>query len=275
MAELKTEHLEMNNSIGLDTGKNLHEIKINKRKSKKESNKEENKFSLYQKFMAELIGSTILVYNSCGSAVFQKDKLYAPVLSSAFCVTFLVYCFFNISGAHFNPCVSLPIYLKGSLKLKEFIFYIIAQIFGAFIGCCFIALSNIGRFKELNATKIQDYLIQVNGGMNIDVWCYISCLFTETFATFMLILFVMAIGEKVNKLEPILGLAFGCLLISLIFTGCNISGSSFNPTRSLAPAVLQALAGGDKRPLEQIWIYLIGPTIGSILAFYAWKIFKT
>ena len=84
----------------------------------------------------------------------------------------------------------------------------------------------------------------------------------------------MAISENVNKLEPILGLSFGCLLISLIFTACNISGSSFNPTRSLAPAVLQAIAGGDKKPLEQIWIYLIGPLIGSVLAFYTWKIFK-
>ena len=271
MAELKTEHLEKNNTFhGEETLKKLHEIEV----KKKISNKEENKFSLYQKFLAELIGSTILIYHSCGSAVFQKDKLYVPVLSSSFCITFLIYCFFNISGSHFNPCVSLPIYLKGSLKLKEFIFYIIAQTLGAFLGCCFIALSCKGRFKELNATKIHDYLIQVNGGTDIDAWCYISCLFTEIFGTFMLILFIMAISENVNKLEPILGLSFGCLLISLIFTACNISGSSFNPTRSLAPAVLQAIAGGDKKPLEQIWIYLIGPPIGSVLAFYTWKIFK-
>ena len=59
----------------------------------------------------------------------------------------------------------------------------------------------------------------------------------------------------------------------LILTGCNISGSSFNPTRSLAPAVLQALSGGDTKPLEQIWIYIIGPFAGGILSYYAWKIF--
>ena len=95
MAELKTEHLEKNNTFcGEETLKKLHEIEV----KKKIPNKEENKFSLYQKFLAELIGSTILIYHSCGSAVFQKDKLYVPVLSSSFCITFLIYCFLIFLG---------------------------------------------------------------------------------------------------------------------------------------------------------------------------------
>lgn len=273
MSILKSEQLNINNNTGRESDKKLNEIEVLPR-NKLENEKIDKKFSLLQKFLAELIGSTILVYHCCGAAVFQKDKLYVAVFSSAFSVSFLIYCFINISGAHFNPVVSLPLYLKGSLTFKELMFYIIAQTIGSFLGCCFIAISHKGRFEELNATKITDYLIQVNGGNKIDSWCYISCLFTEIFGTFMLILFVMAISDRVNKLEPSLGLAFGGLLTSLIFTGCNISGSSFNPTRSLAPAVLQAIFGGDKKPIEQIWIYLIGPTVGSILAFYAWKIFK-
>lgn len=257
-----------------DSGKELQVVSI------KDTNKEENKseqkeikFKLYQKFLAELFGTTILLYECCGAPTFNKDKLYVGVLASSFTVTFLVYIFVNISGAHFNPAVSLALFMKGAITLKEFFLYMLAQVIGAFIGCCFIALSRKGKFDELGATKISDYLIQVNGGTEIDAWCYISCLFTEIFSTFLLILFVLAIGEKYNQLGISLGLAFGLALMALIFTGANISGSSFNPARSLAPATLQALSGGDTKPIEQIWIYIIGPFSGSLIAFYAWKIF--
>ena len=257
-----------------DSGKELQVVSI------KDTNKEENKseqkeikFKLYQKFLAELFGTTILLYECCGAPTFNKDKLYVGVLASSFTVAFLVYIFVNISGAHFNPAVSLALFMKGAITLKEFFLYMLAQVIGAFIGCCFIALSRKGKFDELGATKISDYLIQVNGGTEIDAWCYISCLFTEMFSTFLLILFVLAIGEKYNQLGISLGLAFGLALTALIFTGANISGSSFNPARSLAPATLQALSGGDTKPIEQIWIYIIGPFAGAIIAFYVWKIF--
>ena len=93
------------------------------------------------------------------------------------------------------------------------------------------------------------------------------------FSTFILLFFVFSITEKFNEIGINIGIAFGCTLIALIFTACNISGASFNPTRSLAPAVLQAISGGDTKPIEQIWIYIIAPMIGAFLSFYVWKIF--
>ena len=264
-------------STGAESGKDLNKIQVIKsKKIEFEENKEEHEektYKLYQKFLAELFGTSMLLYHCCGAAVFNKELLYVGVLSSSLGVLFIVYCFVNISGAHFNPAVSLPLYMKGALTLKELLAYVVAQLLGAFIGCCFIALSRKGRFDELNATKIQDYLIHVNGGTKIDAWCYISCLFTEMFGTFMLEFFVFAISEKKNNLGNLVGLVFGGVLTVLIFTGCNISGSSFNPFRSLAPAVLQAVSGGDTKPIEQIWIYIIGPFAGGIISFYAWKIF--
>lgn len=240
----------------------------------KKENLETKKYTLAQKFLAEFFGCIMLVYHSCGAPVFHSDKLYVGVLSSSFSVLFLIYCFVKISGAHFNPAVSLVLYLYGSITFKELLFYFIAQLVGSFLGCVCIALSRKGRFEELNATKISDYLIHINGGKDIDAWCYISCLFTEIFGTFMLDFFVLAVSQKNNQLGPSLGLAFAGILICLIFTASNISGSSFNPTRSLAPAVLQAISGGDKKPIEQIWIYIVGPFSGAILSFFAWKIFS-
>ena len=268
-------------SSAIESGKNLQGIYSQKNEEKEIKNEEKNKsesqevhFKLYQKFFAELIGSAVLVYGCCLSPVLHKDKLYAGVLSSAFTVLYLVYIFVNISGAHFNPSVSLVIYMNGGLTLKEFFVYMIAQFVGAFIGCCCIALSRKGRFEELGATKIQDDFIHINGGTEIDAWCYISCLFTEIFCTFILNFFILAIGEKYNKLGINVGMAFGCAIVALILTACGVSGASFNPSRSLGPAALQAISGGDTKPIEQIWIYIIGPFAGAFIAYYAWKIFK-
>lgn len=267
-------------SGAIDSDKNLQEIYSKKKEPEikeeinDQSQSQEIKFKLYQKLFAELFGTAILLYGCCLAPVLFKDKLYVGVISSSFTVLYLVYCFVNISGAHFNPAVSLALFLNGAITLKEFFLYMIVQTIGAFIGCCCIALSRKGRFDELNATKIQDNLINVNGGTKIDIWCYISCLFTEIFCTFILNLFVLAIGEKYNKLGINVGMAFGCALIALIFSACGVSGASFNPARSLAPAVLQAISGGDTKPIEQIWIYIIGPFTGAILSYFAWKIFK-
>ena len=263
-------------SPGSESGKNLNNIQVIKAKNEELNNNnepEEKKYQLYHKFLAELFGTTMLLYTNCLGGVFNKDLLYVGILSSSFGVLFLVYCFVHISGAHFNPAVSLPLYLKGALTLKELLTYMAAQVIGAFIGCCFIALSRKGRFEELNATKIQAYLISVNGGDKIDAWCYISSLFTEIFCTFMLNFFIFATSDKKTSMGNVVGLGFGGLLTSLIFIGAKISGSSFNPARSLAPAVLQAISGGDTKPIEQIWIYILGPFTGGVLSYYAWKIF--
>ena len=245
--------------------------KVQKSELKKDS--KEIKFKLYQKFLAELFGTTMLVYQCCGSPVFHSDKLYVPVLASSFAVLFLVYCFINISGSHFNPAVSFGLYLKGAITLKELFLYMLGQTIGAFLGCCCIALSRKGKFDELGGTKIQDYLIQVHEGTKIDAWCYISCFFTEMFSTFILMFCVFAVTEIFIEIGINIGIAFGCTLIALIFTASNISGSSFNPARSLAPAVLQSVSGGDTKPIEQIWIYIIGPFLGAFFSYYAWKIF--
>ena len=100
---------------------------------------------------------------------------------------------------------------------------------------------------------------------------YFFIIFIPT--SFVIYFFIFCISEENNKLGNSIGLAFGGILTALIFTGSNISGSSFNPARSLAPAVLQAISGGDTDPLKQIWIYIIGPLVGGVLSFYAWKIF--
>ena len=258
-------------TLGGDSGKNLNTFELKKPDNieTKAEIIEPKKYSLFQKFLAEFFGSVMLVYHCCGAAVFQSDKLYVAVLSSAFSVLFLIYCFVKISGAHFNPAVSLPLYLNGSITLKEFILYFIAQLIGSFLGCVCIALSRKGRFEELNATEIKDYLIHVNGGTDIDAWCYICALICEIVLTFFLIiLFTFLTASEHHKYNNVNVIIVGASLTMFIFIGFNISGGSLNIMRALPPAVLEAIFGNNNTAIKQIWIYIVGPLVGSIIPTY-------
>ena len=231
-------------------------------------------YKLYQKFLAELSGTCLLLFIGGGGPVFCEGNLVASALGAGFVVTTTVYIFYKISGAHFNPAISIPLYLRNLLPLKDMLLYILAQFIGAFIGCILIALCRKGKFDKLGATKVQNYIINLGKEQKLDSWCYVSALACEFICTFILILFGFSVSEKNNKLGNTVGLGYGVLLVMLILIGANVSGSSFNPARALAQAVLQAIGGGDKEPLKQIWIFFVGPMGGGILAAFYWKIFE-
>ena len=86
-------------------------------------------------------------------------------------------------------------------------------------------------------------------------------------------MFILALCERDNYLGPLLGLAFAATLVSLIVIGGNVSGCSLNPARSFGPALVQVMASGDSQPMKQIWIYIVGPFLGAIIAAFVWPIF--
>ena len=245
-------------------------------KKSQESKNPENpiKYTLLQKFLAELSGTSLLMFGTVGAPLFVEGNLVAVGLTCGFTITVIIHMFHKISSAHFNPSVSLSCYLKKYITLKELFVYILAQIIGAFVGCVLIALCRKGKFDRLGATKIQPYLIGVDNGEKIDAWCYVSALICELLCTFIIVVYVLSISEKNNNLGTSLGLTFGSMIALLVMAGANISASSFNPARSLAPAILQVIADGDNEPLKEIWIYIVGPLGGGVLAVVYWKIFE-
>jgi aquaporin Z len=229
-------------------------------------------YRLSQKIIAEVIGTALFVFGVCGCCVFSDNPVNA-VLGSSFMGGIIIYLFARVSGAHFNPAVSFALFLRQKLNCMEFGLYVAAQVVGAFIGCVFLALCRRGKFKEMAGTQIQDYLIYTAEGTKKNAWCYISALICETLMTFILIMFILASCERDNYLGPSLGLAFSATLISMNVLGGNITGCSLNPARSLAPAMIQWWAGGDKDPIKQIWIYIVGPFLGALIAAFVWPIF--
>lgn len=225
--------------------------------------------SIKQKFLAEFIGTLLLVFICCGVAVYTDFDMVPSTLGGALIVTGLVYLFQKVSGAHFNPVVSAPMFILKKITLKELLYYIWAQFCGSMIGSLFLALCRRGKFDVMASTKVGSHLIDLTENKEIDVWCYVSAFFYEVFLTFILLMVVLASTIQKNNFGNLTGLVVGITLIFLIFTGFKISGSSFNPVRSFAPAFYEAVIDGNTTAIKQIWIYIFGPSLGSILATLA------
>ena len=233
----------------------------------------DGEYKLYQKLLGELIGTTFFVFGVCSCCVFYGEWPIVAVLGSSFMGGVIIYIFGRVSGAHFNPAVSLALYISKKLSTNEFLFYVLAQIIGSIIGCILLALCRRGIFEELAGNEISGYLIGIDGGTGKNAMCYISSLISEILGTFILIMVILASCERDNYLGPNLGLAFSVTLISLNVIGGRVSSCSLNPARSLGPALVQLMAGGDKDPIKQIWIYLVGPLLGAAIAAFVWPLF--
>ena len=211
-----------------------------------------------QKFVAELIGTAFLVFVVTGISIFNEGNVlgYNGCFEAAFVLTSMIYIFGRISGAHFNPSVTKPKKKKKKITGIECCYYIIAQLIGAFTGSFFVGLCNKGDFKNLAGNVI-----------NGDEWNYFSCFFIEIILTFGLVFVIFSSTIKENNFGNLTGFIVGISLYFLGITGSHVSGGSLNPARSIAPAVIMAIMGKTE-PIKYLWLYIIAPIIGGILAGY-------
>ena len=231
----------------------------------KDEVKEEKTISATQKFVAEFIGTAFLVFIVTGIPVFVKGYPYVVngSFEAAFVLASMIYIFGRISGAHFNPAVTIPMFLRQKITLIECGYYIGAQISGAFLGSILVGLCNYGEFKNLSGNQIPG-----NRG-----WDYASCFLIEVILTFGLVFVIFASTIKANNFGNLTGFIVGITLYFLGIAGAGISGGSLNPARSIAPAILMAFKG-EKEPLKDLWLYILAPIIGGICAGYLTILFE-
>jgi len=217
-----------------------------------------------KKYLAELIGTFALVLFGCGSAVIAGDKIGYLGISFAFglAVLIMVYAIGGISGCHINPAVTIAMLVARKIKVKEAIFYVIAQCIGAIIGAGVIFLIASGQPGYDIAVKglgQNGYDIGSPGGYSLG-----ACFLAETVLTW---LFLMVIFGSLNKRAPagFAGIAIGVSLALIHLVGIPITGTSVNPARSLGPAIF---VGGDA--LRQLWLFWVAPLLGGIIAGIFW-----
>ena len=225
-----------------------------------------SEISIKQKFLAELIGTAFLVFIVTGIPVCSQnyhEYVYNGSFEAAFVLTVMIYIFGRISGAHFNPAVSIPMFLRQKITLIECGYYIGAQILGAFLGSILVGLCNFGKFNYLAGNEIP-------GDKG---WDYASAFLIEVILTFGLVFVIFASTIKENNFGNLTGLVVGISLYFLGIAGSKISGGSLNPARSIAPAIIMAFKG-ETGPIKDLWLYVLAPIIGGICGGYLSILFE-
>ena len=225
-------------------------------------------YKLHQKLLAEFLATTLFVFGVICSNVYYGGL--EGILGTSAIGGVMIYIFGRVSGAHFNPAISLALFIRQKLSAMEFGLYVLVQIVGSFIACLLFVLVRRGKFNMMAGTEAG---LGVYDGEDKDGWTYVGALIMEIILTFILIMFILASCERDNYLGSSLGLAFALVLLACSVAGTAVSGASMNPARSLGPAFIQLFDGEYKNPIKQIWIYIVGPFVGAIIAAFVWPIF--
>ena len=213
-----------------------------------------------KKYISELIGTAVLVLFGTGVAIVSGGNLVATSLAFGLAIIAEAYVIGNISGCHVNPAVSLAMLLSKKMDSKDFICYVIAQVLGAILGTAILYLilsnTNIGvaslganGYGSLSATKIT----------------LLGALVTECILTFVFIYTILGVTSDESK-GNIAGIVIGLTLTFVHLIGINLTGTSVNPARSLAPSIF---LGGTA--LAQVWVFIVAPLVGAALAAIAYK----
>ncbi len=225
-----------------------------------------------RKYFAEFIGTCILVTVGCGTAMLVGCDAAAgsgyllTALAFGLAIVATAYSIGNVSGCHINPAVSLGVLLSGGMKLKDFCGYIVAQVLGAFAGAgLLLGIFNLGKVKDMTGGFGSNGLAGVNGS----VW---AGLIVEAVLTFIFVLAILGVTSKNEKHGSFAGLVIGLTLTLVHILGIGLTGTSVNPARSLGPAIMAALNTGDMGPLNVVWVFVVGPFAGAILAAIAYKV---
>jgi aquaporin Z len=218
-----------------------------------------------KKYTAELIGTLALVLIGCGSAVIAGRYIGNTGIAFAFGLTVLamVYAIGSISGCHINPAITVAMFVAGKIKGKDAIFYIVFQCIGAIIGAAILwaIASGIDGFS-LSGTGLGQNGF---GEHSPAGYSLAACFIAEVVLT---AIFLFAIFGATHRDAPkgFAGIAIGFTLVLIHLVGIPITGTSVNPARSLGPAVF---VGGDA--LTQLWLFIVAPIIGGIIAALIWK----
>ncbi len=214
-----------------------------------------------KKYLAELVGTFILVLFGCGTVVVAGDKVGIIGIALAFGLSLVgaAYGIGPISGCHINPAVSLGVWTAGRMKLGDMIGYWVGQFAGALLAAWVLSVIVRGMSGGYNIAASglgQDgWGPGYQGGFNLT-----SAIVFEFVAT---LIFVIVILGSTQKSAPagFAGLGIGIVLVAIHIFGIHITGVSVNPARSLGPAVF---VGG--KALAQLWLFLLIPSLGGIAA---------
>ena len=226
-----------------------------------------------KKYIAEFIGTMVLVVLGCGTAMLvgcdaaNGCGYILTALAFGLVIVGMAYCVGNISGCHINPAVSLGVLISGGMSVADFIGYIISQCLGAFAGAGVLAaIFGLGKVEDMTGGFGSNGLAGVGDNA-------IAGLLVECFLTFVFVLTILGVTSKNAKHGSFGGLVIGLTLTLVHILGIGLTGTSVNPARSFGPALV-AMMNGNPAPLGSLWVFIVGPFVGAALAAVVYKVLE-
>jgi aquaporin Z len=218
--------------------------------------------TLGKRTIAEFIGTFWLVFGGCGSAVlaaaFPAMGIGFLGVALAFGLTLLTMAFAigHISGCHLNPAVSVGMVVGGRFPVSELLTYVLAQVFGAFVGAGILYLIASGKagFDVTAGFASNGYGAHSPGGYSLP-----ACLLTEVVLTAFFILIILGSTDR-RAPQALAPIAIGLALTLIHLVGIPITNTSVNPARSTGPAIF---AGGWA--VSQLWLFWVAPLVGGVI----------
>jgi aquaporin NIP len=206
-----------------------------------------------RKYFAEIIGTFALVFCGTGAIIINQESggaiTHAGIATTfGLIVAAMIYTLGDISGAHLNPAVTIAFWVAKKFPTKEIAPYIISQGVGAFLA------SLILKFLFPSSTML---------GATMPAGSEMQSFILELILTFILMFVIIHVATGSKEQGMFAGLAIGSVvLLEAMFAG-PICGASMNPIRSLSPAIVSGHT-------EHLWIYILAPILGAVLAVFSW-----
>lgn len=205
--------------------------------------------NLLKKSIAEFIGTFALVFAGCGSLMVMErfpETMHSASIPVIFglVIASMIYALGHISGAHFNPAVTLAFSAARHFPLKSVAAYVSAQILGGVL-----------------ALTLLTFLLPAGNifGATLPMVSPFKALLWEVVLTFFLMFTIISVATDTRAVGTLAGFAIGASVALCAFVGGPVTGASMNPARSFAPALFQG-------ELSSLWIYVLGPILGAVVA---------
>ena len=223
-----------------------------------------------KKYIAEFIGTLVLVTMGCGTAMLVGcdaavgSGYLLTALAFGLSIVAMAYSIGNISGCHVNPAVSLAVFINGGMDSRDFIGYVVAQVLGALVGALLlVGIFTTGNVVDLTGGLGTNGLAGVNGSI-------VAGLLVECVLTFIFVLTILGVTSSKAGHGSLAGLVIGLTLTFVHILGIGLTGTSVNPARSFGPAVVAAITG-NTAAIGSLWVFIVGPLAGAALAAVVYK----
>jgi len=223
--------------------------------------------SLISRLIAEAFGTFMLVFGVIGAALFISGQTgpLGPALAVGLAVLTAAYAVGHISGGHFNPAVSIGAAAAGRMPWKDVLPYIGAQLVGGILATLvlwLISATSGGKFTADFAAVSNGY-----GSLSPSGFGLVAVIIIEVMITCLFLWVILGVtAPNAHVTAGFAPLAIGLALTLFHLVAIPVDNASLNPARSIATAIL-----GGVEPLSQIWVFILAPIVGALIAGITWK----